>query len=133
MLHVMSDKNPPRQRTAKPTKEQLELYTVEAAMDEEETARFLRSSLRWKDWVLYDYLRYWYAAGALLLDGLLLLTMSDGLSPIDGLDGLAIAVTSLGLVLLEAFVYIMIWPRGLFTDGISVRRTFKRWLRRLRG
>ena len=102
-------------------------------MDEEETARFLRSSLRWKDWVLYDYLRYWYAAGALLLDGLLLLTMSDGLTPIDALDTLAILVTCLGLVLLEAFVYVLIWPRGLFTDGISVRRSVKRWMRRLRG
>ena len=132
-MHVMSDEDRPRKKTEKPTKEQLELYTVEAGMDEEETARFLRSSLRWKDWVVYDYLRYWYAAGALLLDGLLLLTMADGLSPIDGLDGLAIAVTCLGLVLLEAFVYLLIWPRGLFTDGISVRRMFKRWLRRLRG
>ena len=132
-MHVMSDEDQPRRKTARPTKEQLELYTVEADMDEEETARFLRSSLPWKDWLLYDYLRYWYAGGAILLDGLLLLTVSDALSPIDWLDGLAIAATGLGLVFLEALGYILIWPRGLFTDRISIRRAFKRWLRRLRG
>ena len=130
-MHVMSDEDQPSRKTARPTKDQLELYTVEADMDEEETARYLRSSLRWKDWLIYDYLRYWYAAGALLLDGLLLLTMSDGLSPIDWLDGFAIAATGLGLLLLEALGYVLIWPRGLFTDRISVRRALKRWLRRL--
>lgn len=130
-MHVMSDESPTGRRGAKPSKEQLELYTREAEMDEEETARFLRSSLSWKDWVLYDYARYWYAAGALLLDGILLLTLADGLTPIDWLDGIAITLACAGLVLLEAFLYVLIWPRGLLTDRVSVRRSFKKWLRRL--
>lgn len=129
-MHVMFDDGQPDRDIPKVSKGQLELYTEEADMDEEEAARFLRSHLGWKDWVLYDYMRYWYVAGALLLDGIVLLTVADGLEPIDWLDAIAVILTCVGLVLLEGLMYILIWPKGMFTDRVSVRRAFKRWLRR---
>ena len=128
-MHVMSDDDQTDPERQKASKHQLELYTKEADMDDEEAIRFLRTHLGWKDWFLYDYSRYWYAAGALLLDCLVLLTLADGLTPIDWVDAIAVVLTSIGLVFLEALLFLMIWPKGVFTDRVSVRRAFKRWLR----
>ena len=128
-MHVMSDDDQTDRSLPRASKGQLELYSEEAEMDDEETIRFLRTHLGWKDWVIYDYMRYWYVAGALLLDCLVLLTLADGLTPLDWVDGLAVLLTSIGLLFLEGLMYFMIWPKGVHTDRMSVRRAFKRWLR----
>jgi hypothetical protein len=132
-LHVMSDEEPRDVEDARKDKWRAELYADEADMDEEESARFLRAQMSWRDWVIYDFLRYWYAAGAFALVCFLALELANWLEPVGAVDAVAITLALVGLIVLEGLGYFAIWPRGMHTDRISVRRVVRRWRRLLFG
>jgi hypothetical protein len=129
----MSDEGPRDDEGARKDKWRVELYADEADMDEEESARFLRAQMSWRDWAIYDFLRYWYAAGAFALVCFLALELANRLGPVDALEAVAIALALMGMIALEVLGYMAIWPEGMHTNRISVRRVVRRWRRRILG
>lgn len=132
-MHVMSDEGPRDDEDARKDKWRVDLYADEADMDEEESARFLRAQMSWRDWVIYDFLRYWYAAGAFALVCFLALGLANLLEPVGTLEVVAITLALVGMIALEVLGYMAIWPEGMHTNRISVRRVVRRWRRQLFG
>lgn len=85
-----------------------------AEMDDDTAVRLLRRDLSWRAWVLRDFLRYWYGAGAFALDAFLIIWIYQNYSvrDITGITGLILL--AFALAILEAFLYRRIWPGGIF-------------------
>ena len=83
-------------------------------IDDETAVRLLRRDLSWRDWVLRDFLRYWYGAGAFTLDAFLIVWIHQDyrVRDIIGITGLIILAFTLAI--LEVFLYRRIWPGGIF-------------------
>jgi hypothetical protein len=101
-------------------------------MDDEITLRILRSRMTWKEWVLYDFLRYWYGIGALALL-CFSVTYISWRYHVHDVAGLAVlAVGAVVLIVLEVLLYRAIWPGGAFTVGWPAGKRLRMVIRRLR-
>jgi hypothetical protein len=113
-LHVMSAET--RKGARKPMPEEVYRHIEESDMDHKAAMRTLRNQLPWKDWLVVDFLRYWYATGvlALLVFTVLGLASEYGVSDLRGvLELLAIAVVIAALGILG---YRALWPHGGLTS-----------------
>jgi len=82
------------------------------SVEDEAALRLLRKKLTWKDWVLRDFLRYWYWLGAVVIDVFIPWGVGDYF---DLWQGSRVAVVLLLVVLLfmgERALYFRIWPEG---------------------
>lgn len=88
---------------------------IEAADVADQTAsRMLRMQLPWKDWIIRDFFRYWYALLALTLNIFLTLTLLQAYNIRDLLGIMEILILMLALIILEIMIYLKIWPGGIF-------------------
>jgi len=101
-------------------------------MDAETALRIRRKKMSWRDWVLYDFLRYWYWLGALALVAFLLMQVSWMYHVRDAAGLSVLAVCGLGIIILEFYVYKSVWPDGALTEGWPAGRRLRRAFRRLR-
>jgi hypothetical protein len=76
----------------------------------------LRRDRGWKDWLVSDYLRYWYFVGCLLADALIVLEVRANIDP--GLD-ISVPLIILGaLAVSEVLVYRYLWgSEGRWREG----------------
>ncbi len=81
----------------------------EKEIDERKLPVTKRPDWGWRDWFLRDYLRYWYVAGFLLLDVLVVLEIQKDVDP-----GLSISIpliVLIGMILAEILVFRSLWGR----------------------
>jgi hypothetical protein len=81
----------------------------EELLDEKHLPVTRRPDWGWHDWLLRDYLRYWYVAGILFLDVLVVLEINKDVD-----SGLSISVPAIvltGLVILEILVFRSLWGK----------------------
>ncbi|MBU1915340.1 MAG: hypothetical protein ABIE25_00425 [Thermoplasmatota archaeon] len=100
-------------------------------LPEEQAVKLVRKHLPWKDWLLADFLRYWYVLGCLALDVFLPLRIARWLHADSAYSILGLVVLLLVLVYLETRTYIWIWPSGVKTRIETQRRAFRRAFRKL--
>lgn len=84
-------------------------------IDKETAVRILRSELSWKDWILQDWLRYWYGVGALALDVFIVLWLLLSFNLRDILGILMMLVMLAILVVVEIKGYRLLWPGGVLS------------------
>ncbi|MGD9962743.1 MAG: hypothetical protein AB7S97_02430 [Thermoplasmata archaeon] len=109
-----------------------QVATLDAEVDDETALKIRRKKMTWREWVLYDFLRYWYwlAAIALVSFFVLQVTWAYHVKDLPGLSALAVA--ALAMIVVTAYVYREIWPEGAFTTGWPAGRKLRRAIRRLR-
>ncbi len=108
------------------------VVTDDGQMDEEITLRILRGRMTWKEWFLYDLLRYWYGLGALTLVAFSI-TYVSWKYHVKDFTGLAVlAIAGFALIVLEFLLYRAMWPKGAFTEGWPAGRRLRRAVLRLR-
>jgi len=126
-LHVMSAELPAK----RPKRPKAEIYKQleDNEMERMQAMRNLRRELPWKDWLLLDFLRYWYWLAIVTLEAFLILSLIGTYHVKDILgDFLLVAIAAL-ITGLGYFGYRILWPQGGFTRLEVMTRT----LRRLRG
>jgi hypothetical protein len=104
----------------------------EGDLSEERELRILRNTMTWKEWVLYDFLRYWYAIGTLGLVGLLLAQIAYRYHVRDATGLALLALVGFTMVVLLFYAYRFIWPQGAFTEGWPAGRRLRKAFKRLR-
>lgn len=120
--------------TAKrPTKEEVLRSVEESDLDRDQVMRILRRDLPWKDWLVSDYLRYWYAVGSLALDAFLLMGLADRYHMRDPLGLAMLAGVGLALVASEVAGYMVIWPENALTRSSRLSRYMRKRRRERRG
>jgi hypothetical protein len=67
----------------------------------------LRRDRGWKDWLVTDYLRYWYFVGCLLADAFIVLEVRANIDP--GLDISVPLIILVALVASEVLLYRSLW------------------------
>lgn len=104
----------------------------EDELDFEAALKIHRKKMTWREWVIYDFLRYWYWVGAIALVAFFVtqITWMYHVKDILGLS--AIAIVALAMVVLEALAYRGIWPEGAYTEGWPAGRKLRRAFRKLR-
>lgn len=100
--------------------------------DAEAALRMRRSHMTWREWVLYDFLRYWYWIGALALVAFFLMQVSWMYHVKDAMGLSGLALFAMFAIALEFYVYKSIWPEGGLTEGWPAGRRLRRAFRRLR-
>ncbi len=100
-------------------------------LPEEQAVKLVRKHLPWKDWLLADFLRYWYVLACLALDVFLPLQIARWLHADSAYGILGLVVLLALLVYLETRMYIWIWPSGVKTRVETQRRAFRRAFRKL--
>ena len=95
------------------TKRRLTVKVPQADDDEEIDEKRLPITKRpdrgWRDWLLRDYLRYWYVAGFLMLDILIVLEVQKDIDP-----GLAVSIpliVLIAMILTEVLIYRSLWGK----------------------
>jgi len=125
MLHVMSD-----ERTNKDRKADIYRHIVETDMDSSMAMRTLRKELPWKDWLLVDFLRYWYLIGVLVLEGFVLLSVAFAYNVDDGLGIFLLLLLAVAILYLAYRGYVFLWPEGGLTrldrQKVKTRRAMGR-------
>ncbi len=101
-------------------------------MDDEIALRVMRSKMTWKEWLLYDFLRYWYGVGALALLTFAVTHVAWEYHVRDALGLAVLAVGGFALAALEFVLYRAIWPRGAFTQGWPAGKRLRMAVRKLR-
>jgi hypothetical protein len=82
------------------------------SLNDEQVMRLARKHLPWKDWLVNEYLIYWYWLAALAGDLFLLLDMAQRYHVRDA-RGIVILLVALGvLIWLEYRLFGTIWPEG---------------------
>lgn len=101
-------------------------------MDDETTLRVMRNRMTWREWVLYDFLRYWYGLGAMTLVAFSTTYIAWQYHVRDPIGLAALGIGAFALVVLEFLLYREIWPQGPFTKGWPAGKRLRMLLRRLR-
>ncbi len=97
-----------------------------------EAVTIIRAHSTWREWLLYDFLRYWYVVGAFAFVGLLVMAVSQKWHVKDAAGILGLVVLATAIIAGEVALYWRIWPQGPFTEAWAVKRNLRRLWRRLR-
>jgi hypothetical protein len=81
---------------------------------DEETVRVLRAMMSWKEWLRYDFSRYWYFIGCAALNLFLCSEIAKGTNGDPGVIASIIFLFIL-MSLVEYFGYRHFWPGGILT------------------
>lgn len=131
-MHVMSADKKPGRTASEKRMAAYRPFDEGEDMPEEQAVKILRKHLPWKDWLLVDYLRYWYGLGALALDVFLPLHIARSyhLRTVPWI--LALVLLLAVLLYLEARIYLWLWPSGVETRIEAERRALRRAFRRIK-
>jgi len=75
----------------------------------------LRAKMSWKDWLKYDFARYWYAVGVFSFDSFLVLSVAYTYHVADALGILLLSILFVAMCIGEFLLYRRIWPQGILT------------------
>jgi hypothetical protein len=84
-------------------------------LTDEQVVRMLRAKMSWKDWLKYDFARYWYAVGVLSFDSFLVLSVAYTYHVADALGILLLSILFVAMCIGEFLLYRRIWPQGILT------------------
>ena len=131
-MHVMSADEKPVRTASEKRAAAYRPFDDGEDMPEEQAVKILRKHLPWKDWLLTDYLRYWYGLGALALDIFLPMQIAKMYHVRTALWILTIFLLIATLLYLEIRVYLLLWPSGVKTRIEAERRALRRAYRRIK-
>jgi len=131
-LHVMSADKKPGRTASEKRAAAYRPFDEGEDMPEEQAVKILRKHLPWKDWLLVDYLRYWYGLGALALDVFLPLHIARSYHVRTAPWILALFLLLAVLLYLEIRMYQWLWPSGVETRIEAARRALRRAFRRIK-
>lgn len=94
--------------------EELDQLVLDAEFTDEEAVRILRTKMSWKEWLRYDFSRYWYFIGCFALNFFLCLELARGAN---GNPGAIVSIAFLFILMsvAEYFGYRYLWPEGILT------------------
>jgi hypothetical protein len=84
-------------------------------LTDEQVVRMLRAKMSWKDWLKYDFARYWYAVGVFSFDSFLVLSIAYTYHVADALGILLLSILFVAMCIGEFLLYRRIWPQGILT------------------
>jgi hypothetical protein len=93
---------------------ELDQLVTDPEYTDEEALRVLRIKMSWKEWLRYDFSRYWYFIGCAALNLFLCFEIGRGAEGNSGVIAFAIFLFIL-MSLLEYFYYRYLWPRGILS------------------
>ena len=93
----------------------LEAILKDESIPDDQIVRILRARMTWKDWVKFDFLRYWFAIGSLAFDVFLVLSLASAHNVSDLLGSALLVFLFAGLCMAEYLLYHRIWPEGILT------------------
>ncbi len=99
-------------------------------MDPSAAMRTLRNQLPWKDWLVVDFLRYWYAIGVMALIVFILLGLRMQYHVADPLGILALLILGIVIAILGFLGYRKLWPEGGLTATQTVKKRARGFLPR---
>lgn len=126
-MHVMSEHQPGSRETYEERRDRVLRQLEDGDIDDAAALRIMRAGLPWKDWLIHDFLRYWFIVCALGADLLTVLWIVGSLDASDLVVGLVAAVAFLAMGAVEVLIYLRVWPEGPFTK----RRRSRKHLRKL--
>lgn len=88
---------------------------MDESLHPDQVKRIARKHLPWKDWLLAEFLRYWYWLGVLALTVFGLMDLASRYHVRDTLGIGLLAALFILLLALEIKLYICIWPEGSLT------------------
>ena len=92
------------------------------SLEDEAALRLLRKNLTWKDWIVRDFLRYWYWLGAVAFDAFIPWAAWDYFGLWEGYGIVLFLVLLLVLFSLELALYFRLWPEGPWRTSNRRRR-----------
>lgn len=113
----------------------LERMVEEDDLDEETALRVARKMMTWREWFMYDLLRYWYWFGGFALVTFFVIQVSWTYHVRDPMGLSVLALVAFLIITLEFYFYKVIWPQGALTaltQGWPAGRRLRRAIRRLR-
>jgi hypothetical protein len=132
-LHAMSAEKRPVRTESEKRAAAYRPFDEEEDMPVEQAVKILRKHLPWKDWLLTDYLRYWYVLAALALDVFLPWQTANWYHLRTAPVILVLCLLVISLLYVEIRVYQWLWPGGVKTRIEEERRAVRRILRRIKG
>lgn len=130
-MHAMSAEKQSTKAGRRP-KEEVYARIDEAHAEPATAMRALRSELPWRDWLVTDFLRYWYLVGVLALLVFVTLGIAQMYHVRDLLGDAALGVMAVVTLVLGYIGYRVLWPQGGLTRIETLRRALRR-MRRRRG
>jgi hypothetical protein len=127
----MSAEKSDRTRSAK-AKDELYKEIQNPEFDSARALRKLRNELPWKDWLMVDFLRYWYIIGALALEGFLTLELARIYHVKDVLGILSLGFIALAVGIIAYVGYSILWPSGGLTRLEAQKKILRKFRRRRR-
>ncbi len=110
----MSEHQPQRSSTSE--REKRREKVAEAKEDEtladDQVKRIARKHLPWSDWIMGEYMQYWYWLIVLAIDAFVLMDISQRYHVRDSLGVLALIGAFTGAVFGEYLVFIKLWPES---------------------
>lgn len=119
-------------RKPRKTKEEVYKHIQETEMEDTQALKVLRNELPWKDWILTDFLRYWYWLGVFALDIFLVLELTRRYHVDDALGAALLAAVFLAIAGIAFMGYHKVWIEGPFTKAEAVKRVPGKLMKRRR-
>jgi hypothetical protein len=115
----MSEHQPQRSSTSE--KEKRREKVAEAKDDEtladDQIKRIARKHLPWSDWIMGEFMQYWYWLLVLAMDVFVIMDLAQRYHVRDSLGLLVIVGVFIGFVVAEYLVFIKLWPESaVFKD-----------------
>jgi len=124
-LHVMCAKIVPK-KTERERRDEVLRSIEDPRMDDSEAVRVLRKHLTWKDWLVSDFLRYWYGIGVLAAFVFTVLGLAEAFHVRDTVGVFFVLACGVFVLVLGFYGYRLLWPEGILTKR-------EHWWRMLRG
>lgn len=100
-----------------PEKEKLSLTAIlkDESIPDDQIVRILRARMTWKDWVKFDFLRYWFVVGAMAFNTFFVLHLAAAYYVSDLIGAALLVILFVGLGMAEYLLYRKLWPEGILT------------------
>lgn len=122
----------PKAKKTRRTMDEVYTHISETEMESTQALKVLRNELPWKDWLLTDFLRYWYWLGVFALDIFITLESARRFHVNDVLGRVVLAVVFLAVAAVAFLAYHEIWIEGPFTRSETIRKAPRKLIRRRR-
>lgn len=127
-MHVMSEHQPRSEETYDERRDKVLKQLEDGEISDSAALRMMRAGLPWRDWLLHDFLRYWYILGAITLDATVVLWIAQNLDAGKAVIAVAVIVAFVAVGAVCVYGYIRLWPEGPFTKWKKSRRRLRRLL-----
>lgn len=127
-MHVMSEHQRRSEETYEEKRDRVLKQLEDGDIDDAAALRIMRAGLPWRDWLMHDFLRYWFLIGAFTANFSVVLWIAGGLDASKLVIALAAAGAFVIMFVVEILIYLRIWPEGPFTKWKKSRRRLRRLL-----